>query len=299
MAKKKGNNKRKLLLFLSLPFLNITYQVAAPYMAETKKMNSEALKLQNQIRQVQNDAILYSEDWEKKTEEKERELASILPDQITPSEVSRYFATNFEREYPGVQFTSLVPAPAGQSTISADRENQNVKARVSKVQIKAKMPPDQLLNYLEYAEKYPGFSKVSEVNFTASGESKKSTLDVEVSVDLFLVPKEWVRKELDKKSQTVERTTAAATTSVSGTNWFEVGTMGKSTIEGKVEETELAPPKPPKFRVTQFVGSSIVVGDDLFEVGDQISGWRIVKVDPESRTVTIQFGKYSHKVVAK
>lgn len=283
----------KLIVLVAMAILNGVYQLVTPYLEKTKKMQVEVQKVSDSIRQLKSDSELYNSDWEKLITEKEAKISESLPDSIVPSEVLRYFATQFEKSNPSVEFTSLIPSAPTQSAFIINKQSPPLKIRISKLQIKAKMPTDLLFSYLEHVEKYPGLLRVQEVSFASGGESKnKGLLALDMNIELFLTPKDWLPKSDAKGSSITDREVSAVNESESG-SWFSGAGKGPSQLKEPKEHI----PDYPKFRVHQLVGTSIVVGEQLYEEGERVDGWLISKIDRKAKTVWLKKGSDTFKVV--
>lgn len=305
MAKSKGTAKQKMLTMLGLPLAFWAYQTATPFFEETKKMQAESKKLSEAVRQVKSDSITFSSDWESQMKLKEEQITAVLPNTIIPSEILRYFATGFEKNHPGVEFTSLVPQPPVQSSMIADKENPSSKVQISKLQIKAKMPSQYLFSYLDHVESYKGLLRIQEVSFSSISEAgKKDLLALDMSLELFVSPKDWIPKRLAKPNENSDRSVAAAPDEQSH-NWFSTDSLSEKPgdVSRKNDDVDSTPEKkprrttPPHILVRQFVGTSIVIGDDLFEEGDHVDGWLISKIDRKSKILLLKKNGVSFKVV--
>lgn len=302
MAGKNTNWKSKLLFLAALPLLNLAYQLVGPYLDQTNKMRIDLKKAKDQIRQTNTEAQLFSNGWDKQITADEEKVAVVLPHTLVPSEILRYFATSFESSHEGVQFTSLIPQSPVQSQIIADKENPSVKMRVSKLQIKARMPSEYLFSYLEHVENYPGILRIQEVGFFSASEGpKKNILSLEMSVELYFSPKEWIPKS-NKIEVVNERSTASnvPTASLAGSeDWFSTGNSQPKWERAEAEKEKVAPKpsKPPRIRVSQVVGSSVVIGEDLYEVGDHIQGWTVSKIDSKTKLLWLKKENEIFKVV--
>lgn len=299
MASEKKNWKMKILFFVGLPMLQLIYQTVMPFLDQTKKMRQEAKKVEDSIRQIKSDSLVFSPEWEKQMLLKETQVRESLPDAVNASDILRYFATSFESNHPGVEFTSLVPQPPAQSSIIADRESPNTKARVSKLQIKAKIPSEYLFAYLEHVENYRGLSRIQEVNFSSTGEgTQNKVLALDMNVELYLTPKDWVPK--NKKESPVMREVASSGKPQNG-SWFSTELERESPVEVKkeerVEKSKVLKVSKPGIVVRQLVGQSVVINENLYEEGDEVQGWTISKIDPVSKILLLKKGNSTSKVV--
>ncbi len=311
MALATAKKNPKVLVIVGIAILFGLYQLASPFLEETSRMEEESKKLGEQIDSIQKDSAFFSKTWEEEIVAKEKELNLTFPEKISTQSIIRYFGTDFEKTHAGVSFTNLLPASPSVANIKVDPENPNIKPRVVKTQIKAFLPPQMLLEYLEYVEKYPGVWDISDFTALSVSNGKKSVISMDVSLDLYMQPKDWVKKEdptkkLDNNKE--DKRELAGDTSDASPNqtmaWFETEDLKEKPVDEEAEkklETK-EPPKPvklppPAFTIKQFMGTGIVVGDDLYEEGDAVEGWRVIKINKIEKFVILKKSTTAYKVV--
>lgn len=313
MAKGKGRWKKHLFLLAGLPLLQIGYRMVSPVFEKTGSMKEETLQLENTIAQVKQDSGSHSVKSEMEMAEKEKAVMLAIPDQLFPKDVLSYFVTKFEKQHPLIEFGNLVPAPPTTSNVQADPENPGIKARVMRFQINAKIPSALLVAYLDHIAGFNGLYGIQELTINTSGDDKHGgALQMALGLDFYMTPKEWLPPSLvasDKEERKEERKVASFQDS-GVTNWFETSAIDpQAEPESDPEDSKSAPesvdnpvkkqverPKPPRIPHARFVGSSIVVGEDLFEEGDDIGGWKILEINGARKFIIIKHGPLSRRV---
>ncbi len=320
MAEGKKKSRWKLFLLIGAPVLEGLYQIAGPYLQTTSKMKTEAAKIDTEIVSIRTDSDLHTKKWLTDMEAKEKAASLALPDEIALHDVLAYFVTSFESAHPGIRFASVLPQTPTNTTIVTEPKAPPIKLRAEILTIRAKIPPDLLFPYLEHIEAYPGLYHVGNISLANVEEDKKAgggSLTMDLALYLYLTPKELLATATKGKGNGEESREPSADipNKDNKENWFEVNTLNPSPPPAAAslvpEKEALTPAKPeplkktvmlykkPTFRVKQIMGGSVVVGDDLFEVGDSIQGWKVEKIDAKRGTVLLKRQNSSFEVQVK
>jgi len=276
----------KMMGIAAVVFLIALYRLGSPFLKETTDMVAEAERLEKSIVAVRQEAAMYGLGWEKTMGGREIIAAAKLPDTLQSSEVLKYFLTDFEAQSPGrVVFNSVNHQKAQSSDFKSGEGNQAVRARAIRYKFRADFMQDKLVPYFEHLERYPGLVHNTGFSFTVA-DSKSSTLEMELNLDFFLTPKEWLPKEKREPEE------AAGTEVTPAKNWTQIFV---SNGEGRTVASNSH--KLPRFE--RIVGGNVVSEESLYEEGDTIRGWKIVKIDKRKKLVTLKYGNVKKEVKVK
>jgi len=289
------------------------YRLGAPFLEETNAMKAESEKLAKEIQQVRLDAAQYDKTWEKKIEDADRKVKARLPDKINSSEVLDYFVTQFDKQHPGtIAFQS-----ATQSSITpvsfGDKGSANTQPRAARYQFEALMHQTMLIPYVEHIEKYNGLYRVNNFTFDVSQDkSQADTLKAALFFEFYLAPIDWVPPDKMAEIKKEEKNKAnepASASDADGALFRQV--FVSAPAEVRQQQAPRAPaaanpltggsaPRLPKIpKIDKIVGTSVVSDESIFEEGDMLGNWRILRVDSRTKSVTLKVGSTVKTVVVK
>ncbi len=288
------------------------YRLGAPYLEETEAMKVESEKLGKEIQQVRLDAAQYDKAWEKKIEDADRKAKARLPDKTNSSEVLDYFVTQFDRDHPGtIAFQSATQSSVSPVSFGLPGSASS-QPRAARYRFEASMHQTMLIPYVEHMEKYNGLFRINDFVFEVPQEKNQAdTLKANLFFEFYLAPSDWVPEEKLAKDKKEEKTTTAnpteAVASETDPNAFRgifVSTPVQPQPAAQAPVARIisgghsrALPKLPKFE--KIVGTSVVSDESIYEEGDSIGSWKIVRVDTRSKSVTLKSGTAVKTVVVK
>jgi hypothetical protein len=128
----------------------------------------------------------------------------------------------------------------------------------------------------------------------------RENLLVDLSLDLYVTPKEWVGDGAVKREVQAQK---IAEQTAKTTNWFQAG-QWKDSPKPKENDVEKSDRKPasesPRLRVDGIVGESVIVGEKIFEEGDTVNGWTLVSVDKRHGKIVVKKGQtFRHLKVSR
>jgi len=277
----------KMMAVAAVVFLFALYRLGSPFLKETQKMAAAAEKIEKAVVAVRQEAAMYGLGWEKTMGGRETLVMQRLPDTLRSSEVLKYFLTDFETQHAGkVAFTSVNHQKAQESEFKSGEGGKAARARAIRYKIRADLSQDKVVPYFEHIERYPGLVNNAGFSFRV-GDAKSSALEMELNLDLFLTPKAWVPKEVREKEEE-----PAVAEGASSKRWTEIfaspaNGRGIASQSGRV----------PAFQ--KIVGGNVVADESLYEEGDSINGWKILKIDKRKNTVTLKWGNVKKEVRVK
>lgn len=278
----------KMMAIAAAVFLVALYRLGAPYLQETKDMAIEADKIEKSIVAVRQEAAMYGLGWEKTMGGREAIAMTKLPDNLRSSEVLKYFLTDFEAQHPGrVIFNSVNHQKMQSSEFKSGEGNKAASARAIRYKIRADFMQDNLVPYFEYIEKYPGLFHNTGFSFSVT-DTKSATLEMELNLDLFLSPKEWLPPE----KREPEEELASSKDGQPAKRWTEIF-VSHGEGRGIASKSQRIP------RFEKIVGGNAVSEESLYEEGDTILGWKILKIDSRKKVVTLKFGNVKKEVKVK
>lgn len=282
-----GKSKKMLLVGIAVVLIAL-YRVGTPYMEHTAELQKEAEKLEKKISEVAKERFMYGKGWEDNMARQEAELATRLPDTINASEILNYFINEFEKKNVGkAWFLSVNHQRATNSEFRHGKGNRAPRARVARFKIKSELSQDKVVAYIDHIEGYAGLVRMENYGFSVAKE-RAGALEVDLALDFFLTPKEWVPKSV--LAEIEEEESAGPEQQKS---WKEIFV---STGERGLAHTG-APGKLPPF--TKIVGRSVVANESLFEEGDTIAGWKIQSIDGGTKRVILKWGTVTKEVSVK
>lgn len=305
-AKKLSKN-----IFIAVTVFGVgLYRLGAPFLEETETMRVEGDKLAKEIQQVRLDAAQYDKTWERKIEDADRKVKARLPDKINSSEVLDYFVTQFDKQHPGtIAFQSatqsaITPVSFGQPGAAS------TQPRAARYQIEEQMHQTMLIPYVEHVEKYNGLYRVNNFTFEVpQGVGQGDTLKAALFFEFYLAPLDWVPpdKLAEIKQEEKGKDGAPASASDSDGNLFRQVFASAPTAPQAPRAPAAASPllggsthRAPKIpKIEKIVGTSIVSDESIFEEGDMLGSWRILRVDTRTRSVTLKSGSTVKTVVVK
>ncbi len=289
------------------------YRLGAPFLEETDFMRKEGEKLASEIQQVRLDAAQYDKTWEKKIEDADRKVKARLPDKINSSEVLDYFVTQFDKQHPGtIAFQSATQSPI--TPVSFGQPGgANTQPRAARYRFEAQMHQTMLIPYVEHIEKYNGLYRVNDFTFEVpQGNSQGDTLKASLFFEFYLAPLDWVPPdklaEIKKEEKEKGAADPAAASDTEGSLFRQVF-VSAPTAPQQAQAPRLPAaaspllgqtvkiPKLPK--IEKIVGTSIVSDENIFEEGDQLGSWKIMRVDPRTKSVTLKSGSTVKTMVVK
>lgn len=295
--------------FLAIGVFGIgAYRLGAPFIEETDQMNKEAEKLGKEIQQVRLDAAQYDKAWEKKIEDADRKVKARLPDKTNSSEVLDYFVTQFDKEHPGtIAFQSATQSAVTPVSFGLPG-SANTQPRAARYRFEANMHQTMLIPYMEHMEKYNGLYRLNDFVFEVpQGNGQADTLKAQLFFEFYLAPLDWVPAE--KLAEAKKETKGAAPeepAAETDPNQFR-GVFVSQPVDTKPPPTQnvakIAPrstasvAKMPKFE--RIVGTSVVHDENIYEEGDSVGSWKIIRVDPTSKSVTLKNGSTTRTVTVK
>jgi len=285
------------------------YRLGGPFLEETEVMNKEVDKLAKEIQQVRLDAAQYDKSWEKKIEEADRKVKARLPDKINSSEVLDYFVTQFDKQHPGtIAFQSATQSNTSPVSFGTPG-GANTQPRAARYRFEAQMHQTMLIPYVEHMEKYNGLFRVNDFQFEVSqAHNAGDTLKANLFFEFYLAPLDWVPRErlAELKKEAAKAPESTTASDAEGTIFRQVFASAPSTNHPSAPRapaaavTSLAPRserKLPKF--SKMIGTSVVSNESIFEEGDTIGPWKILRVDPRTKSVTLKSGSTVKTVVVK
>lgn len=260
------------------------YRLGMPYLESTKEINTEIEKIEKQIQGVRNEAAMFGKGWEDTMKRREADVALRLPDILKSSEVLTYFLSNFEQAVPGrVWFKSVDYQKAALSDFKLGTGGKAQRARSVRYKMKGELSQEVLVPFVQHSEKYPGLFRIDTFKFDVSKE-RRNALEMEISFEFYLTPREWVPPGALIADQTPdgdERKIWKA---------LFVSNQGRSVASGS----------PTRFpALERIVGQSVVANENLYEEGDSISGWKVMRIDSRNKRVTLRWGSVLREVEVK
>ena len=303
--------------FLAVSIFGIgLYRLGAPYLEETGKMEEEAIKLGKEVQQVRLDAAQFDKAWEKKIEDTGRKVKARLPDKINSSEVLDYFVTQFDRQHPGtIAFQS-----ATQSSLSSVSfgiaGSPNTQPRAARYRFEANMHQTMLIPYVEHMEKYNGLFKLNDFVFEVNTEKNQAdSLHANLFFEFYLAPIDWVPEDRLAEMKKLEKSKTGAVATKEAEDTQEDNTFRQVFVS-----TPNAPASVPRApaevthrlssggggggggklpKLEKIVGTSVISDENIFEEGDSIGSWKIIRVDSRAKSVTLKNGSTTKTVVVK
>ena len=277
----------RMLLVAGAVLLLAVYRLGSPFLKETEEMRVEAQEIEQNIIAVRQEAAMYGLGWEKTMGGREKTVMERLPDGLRSSDVLKYFLTDFEQRSPGrALFTSVNHQRVIESEFKSGEGKHAVRARAIRYKFKANLTQDRIVPYFEHLEKYPGLFHHGGYSLAVDGV-KSQALEMELNLDLFLTPKEWVPSEKRNPEED-----ALEDSRLANKTWKEIFVSNSG---GRSLASPLG--KLPKFE--RIVGGNVVAEESLYEEGDLVSGWKILKIDQRKKTVLLKSGKVTKEVKIK
>lgn len=270
--------------------LAFIYTYGLPYLKETGRINSQAIKIQKELTGLKQRAADYGANWDKEMSAKEKKIREQLPDTVNSAANLDYLVKEFEKENPKkVNFISASYQASTASEFKIKEKKETISPRVSRYKIRTQMEQERVIPYLEHLERFATLHHLENVgvNLTKSGDFP---LEMEVVIAAYLAPKNWVTEEVltaeDKNSVPVDPN--------QWQNWFQ---EGATTAKKSREISQVNPDAGViRFKIQQLMGNGIVVDENLYEEGDWVKGWRVLKVDNLKRSVILQQGDIKRRV---
>jgi hypothetical protein len=286
-------NRGKLILALAVAAA-AAYKFLDPYFAETNRMREEIKKTELTIRELKDNAMAFSPEWEKKMVEKETRLQKEVPDIMDSALVLDYFLTKFEEKNRGkIQFMS-VTHQSGVSDIKMTVDKTKVSPRISRYKIKALVMQNAVVPYLEHSQKFSGLLTLEGFNLIVPATGGP-LLEMEAVLAFYLMPKEWVPPEklLEQNEPVV------ALSALDEQSWFSIfSSKSKAPVTPERAVPQTPVEQYPKFKVDQIVGEGIVVDEILYEEGDTIQGWKVLHIQEDGKSVLLKKGPVTRRVEA-
>ena len=244
---------------------------------------------------------------EKKIEDADRKVKARLPDKTNSSEVLDYFVTQFDREHPGtIAFQSATQSAVTPVSFGM-AGSVSTQPRAARYRFEASMHQTMLIPYMEHMEKYNGLYRLNDFTFEVpQGNGQADTLKANLFFEFYLAPFDWVPpdKLAEAKKETKPGTVEEPPVETDP-NQFR-GVFVSQPVENKpppqqtvarIGRSTASVAKVPKFE--RIVGTSVVHDENIFEEGDSVGVWKIMRVDPRSKSVTLKNGSTTKTVVVK
>ncbi len=296
--------------FLAIAVFGIgLYRLGAPYLEETGKMDEEAVKLGKEIQQVRLDAAQYDKAWEKKIEDTERKVKARLPDQINSSEVLDYFVTQFDKQHPGtIAFESATQSALAPVSFGLTG-SPNSQPRAARYRFEANMHQTMLIPYVEHMEKYNGLFRINDFAFEVPQQKGQAdSIHANLFFEFYLAPVDWIPD--DKLAEAKKTTKGEAGAKPNPETTPEEDTFRQVFVSAPT--TAAAPRAPAEVshvrasgggarlpKLEKIVGTSVISDENIFEEGDSIGPWTIIRVDTRAKSVTLKNGSSTKTVVVK
>lgn len=282
------------LIFALIAVGGVMLRLGMPYLDETDTMHAEIEKISKENQQIKLDTQSYDSSWSKTMAEKEKKLSEALPETMNSGAVLEYFLNQFEKKHIGkIEFTSVNHQSAIATDIKVPGGKSKISPRLSRYKIKARVLQDTVVSYLEHLENYPGLITLENLSLSLQPKSTGPFLEMEAAIGLFLMPTEWTKPE----KLSAEPPTLEGLSKQEEQTWFQIFSSNENSPDRKVSSTENPYENNPRFKIDQVVGNGIVVNERLYEEGDLIKGWRILKVDPVQNSVVFKKGDMTRKVI--
>lgn len=272
------------------------YHFGSPFVAETSKIDAQARKVQDEVTKIRLEAKSYDQKWEKKMAEKESALKADFPEELNSAHVLNYLMTNFEESKPKRIVFQAVNHQLGSATeFKIKLGKKSVSPRHSKYKIRARIYQDTVVPYLEHIEKYPGLYSLEGFNLNTPS-LHDPLLEMELQLGFYLQPKEWEVK----KTRVVGSDSAVPLEPGEDQNWFSL--LAVKSSRGKVERGPAVDSyagngdRNPQFKVQQIMGDGIIVNESLFEVGDSVKGWKLVRIDAATKSAIFKNGDVTRRM---
>jgi hypothetical protein len=278
------------ILVAAVAGLFAAYQVISPFMKETDRMRAESAKIGTEIQQLKADLSSYDEVWEKKMAAKEAQMQKKIPDVINSASVLDYFLTRFDSAHPNrIFFTSVTHQPGVAAEIKVKGvKGNNLNPRLSRYKIISKVAQDTVVSYLDHIEKYEGMCGIENFALNLPKKGGGPLIDMEATIGFYLSPKDWVPPDKlgeDAGNVSLERGEEQ--------NWFQIFSAdGNRTVANSGDGYE----KYPRFKVDQIVGESIVVLEQLYEEGDFVQGWKVMRIEEDRKSVILKKGGITRRL---
>lgn len=287
-----GKTSNAKLILALVAVIGAFFRLAVPFVDETSQKKSEIISLKKQNEEIKNQAQSYDSAWDKVMTEKETRMNIALPDSMNSGQVLDYFLNRFEKEHPDkIRFVSVNHQATVATDVKMGTGKNKTSPQVSKYKVKALVLQDTVVPYIEHIEKFSGTQAVE--SFSLAQQAKGGPLlEMEVTLALYLSPKEWVASE----KRAAEFPVLEGLSKADEQNWFQIYSSQKE--KGGRQVTSFSDPyeTTPKFKIAQIVGKGIVVGEKIYEEGDTVHGWKILQVNGTESSVTLKRGDMTRRV---
>lgn len=283
------NKDKKTMLIAAGVLVIALYRLGSPYLEHTKEIQAEAEKAGVVINALKQEAAMFGQGWENTMTKREEEVNRKFPDSLNSSDVLNYFLSKFEQAHPGrAWFLAVNYQRATNSDFKTGTGSSTVAARSIRYKITAELGQEVVVPFIEHIEKYSGLFRSENYGFSVS-PTRGNALQMELALEFFLTPKEWVPPGVlvaDMEPEEEEKGQKKTWQQIFVSNPNARGPAGK--------------PAPAKLPVVEkIIGTSVVVNENLYEEGDSVGGWKVDKVSPSTRKVIFKWGSVTKEVSVK
>jgi len=293
-----GGKKTKNLVIAGAVVVFALWRLGAPFLEETDDMKKELEKIKQEISQIRTEAAQYDKAWETKMTSIDTRVKALLPDDLNSSDVLDYFLAQFEKLNTGhIWFLSVTQAGIMTVNFNSGRNAAGGNPRAAKYRFEAQLHQAKMVPYIEHIEKYAGLFRLSDFTFYVTKEIPDS-LKMEMNLEFYLSPKEWIKADSiadkDDEDDDGEDNQPAP--------WRQVFLSTPAETKAAVATRKLASHirragagKLPVF--DRMVGDSVIADETLYEEGDTVGGWKIMQIDPKTKSVRLQSGDVTKTIM--